>query len=86
MAHWESKPSQFHLEPEFIKSVDVLRGLYLWRWKQNVHDDFHRWFQEEGRHHSEAADILVAGKLAITKAEQASFWEWDVGLALFFWR
>ena len=28
----------------------------------------------------------MAGKLAITKAEQASFWEWDLGSALFFWR
>ena len=84
--HWASEQTQFHLEPEFAKSLNDMRGLSLRWWKQNVYDDFYKWFEEKGCHHPEAADILVAGKSAITKAEQALFWEWDLGSALFFWR
>ena len=51
-----------------------------------MYDDFHKWYEDKRRHHPEAADILVGGESAITKAEQASFWEWDFGSALFFWR
>ena len=39
-----------------------------------------------GRHHPESTDILVTGHLAVTKANQALFWEWDVGLVLLFLR
>ena len=48
--------------------------------------DFDVWYEMKGRHHLEHKNILQTGKLAIAKADQDLFWEYNVGLALFFWR
>ena len=91
--HWRltdrKEPPNLRSEDGQIKLKRILgwlRMLGLRRWKKNLRLDFFRWYASEGRHHNESADIKRAGKAALVKANQASWWEWDKGSALFFWR
>ena len=54
--------------------------------ESNAHVDFYNWYEAEGKYQLKHEDILEVDKAAIAKAGQVSFWEWDMGSALFFWR
>ena len=49
-------------------------------------EDFASWFEKKGKHHEERDEIAIAGKKAVDRALKASWWEWDYGSSLFFWR
>ena len=83
---WASTQTQSHLEPTFVKALEVMRNGLLQQWKLKVSRDFYKWYEVTGCLHPKYTDILTAGKLTITKAEQALFLEWDMGSVLFFWR
>ena len=67
----------------------VLRGLRKFAlkvWKSYLSEDFASWFEEIGKRHEEQDQIAIAGQEAVDRALKASWWEWDYGLSLFFWR
>ena len=64
----------------------MIRSGLLLPWKSNVCTNFYKWYEAEGKYQLKHEDILEAGKAAIAKAGQASFWKWDMESALFFWR
>jgi hypothetical protein len=58
----------------------------LKRWKVNVRKSFEVWYENTGRFMPDASSILADGLRACEKADGASWWEWDNGSALLFWR
>jgi hypothetical protein len=64
----------------------LLQPAMLKRWKANVRSSFETWYEVTGKHMPQAADILADGLKACEKADGASWWEWDAGSALLFWR
>ena len=57
-------------------------------WKRKVRLDFMRWYNcnRESWEDNHADNVLKSGLRAILKVNGASFWEWDKGSSLFFWR
>ena len=64
----------------------LLQPKMLKRWKFNVRDSFEIWYETTGKHMLHATDILADGLKACDKADGASWWDWDAGSALLFWR
>jgi hypothetical protein len=75
---------------KYSKFLGTFRKLFqpvmLKRWKANVRTSFETWYKVMGNHMPQAADILTDGLKACEKADGASWWEWDAGSALLFWR
>jgi len=44
------------------------------------------WFEEVGKLRREKEDIFRDGMKACAKADQCSWWNWDKGSSIFFWR
>ena len=70
----------------FQRGLEGLRKLGLIVWKQNVRRSFEEWFDEVGKQHVEKEDIFRDGMKACAKADQCSWWNWDKGSSIFFWR
>ena len=47
---------------------------------------FQKWYRNVGCHHEEATQVLADGRAAVKRAQTASWWEWDKGSSIFFWR
>jgi hypothetical protein len=64
----------------------LLQPKMLKRWKANVQKSFKEWYESTGWHMAHATEILADGLKACEKADGASWWDWDAGSALLFWR
>ena len=94
--HWDStgKGAWRHLTLEegseesetFCNLLDLLRGAVLDYWKRKVRRDFDAWFESTGKFHPEADEVKIDGEKAVRRAEACSFWEWDKGSSILFWR
>lgn len=73
--------------PKCERALDVLRRFSLRVWKRNVRSSFSRWLKGSnhlGTLNREAMER--AGWDACRRVDGASFWDWDAGSALLFWR
>ena len=70
----------------FSKGLAGFRAFALKIWKRKVRREFLQWFEAHGQHHAKCKDILRDGLRACSKADQCSWWNWDAGSAIFFWR
>ena len=68
------------------KGFDALRGCLLRWWKRRVRSSFYFWFESQTKYKEDKAYVLEQGKLAIRYAYLSSWWEWQRGSGLFFWR
>jgi hypothetical protein len=75
---------------KFTAFVGTFRRLLppkmLKRWKSNVQKIFKGWYETTGQHMPHATKILADGLKACEKADGATWWDWDAGSALLFWR
>ena len=55
-------------------------------WKHLLQKDFDSWYENEGKKQEEWLEKRAAGEVAVARALKASWWEWDYGSSLFFWR
>ena len=82
-------PLTFKRAPDKLRfkwALRRIRRFALNYWKKKVKRDFERWFSliEEGVKNKE--EILIDGQAACKRAAQASWWNWDKGSSIFFWR
>ena len=70
----------------FQRGLDGLRKFGLIVWKKNVRMSFLEWYDEVGKLRREKEDIFRDGMKACAKADQCSWWNWDKGSSIFFWR
>jgi len=78
-------------EMKLEAALDTIRGFLLLYWKQEVTRDFFEWWEGQRAQAEKVGSLpdlrsLEAGKIAISHANAASWWEWDGGSALFIWR
>ena len=71
-----------------VQALEVIRRLMMRKWKLKVEKSFELWLEKERILHDAAwcNETRRAGVLACSKAWGASWWDWDRGSALFFWR
>ena len=72
-------------------AFDTIRGFLLRYWKRKVVRDFDAWWEDQRKQDEKIGAFpdprsFEAGKAAISHANAASWWDWDGGSALFFWR
>ena len=53
---------------------------------RKVTRDFDQWFEEVGKLHEDSNQVFLDGLSACARANGASWWEWDKGSSIFFWR
>ena len=70
----------------FKIALNKLRQGCLIFWKKKVKTDFEKWYQSKGESHPHAKQVWIDGQAAVSKASQASWWNWDKGSSIFFWR
>ena len=70
----------------FKWALNKLRQGCLTYWKKKVKTDFERWYQLKGKSHPHSTQVWKDGQAAVSKASQASWWNWDKGSSIFFWR
>jgi hypothetical protein len=74
-------------EEEVKGALTMLRRIMLKYWKNKVHTDFFKWFEEQSWDSEEDKQrVLDAGCTSIKFAMKASWWDWDGGSGIFFWR
>jgi hypothetical protein len=56
------------------------------RWKGHVKRSFWAWLRVQPPHIKRHPNTRIRGAAAIHFAQQASWWDWDAGSAVFFWR
>ena len=85
---WDySKPEEREV---LDKLGETLRRGLLHYWHRKLRTEFDVWFRESatseliGERKSRA--VLKAGIAALRTASKASWWDWDAGSAIFFWR
>ena len=76
-------------EMKLEAALDTIRGFWLLYWKRKVTRDFFKWWEGQGAQAEKVGSrpdlgSLEAGKIAISLANAASWWEWDGGSALYF--
>jgi hypothetical protein len=72
---------------EVTEALTTLRRLMLRYWKNKVHQDFFKWFDEQTWNNEEdKCKVLDAGRVAIKYAMKASWRDWDGVSSIFFWR
>lgn len=84
-----SQPINFQLSHDWFRfkwALKRLRRFALQIWKRLVRSDFDKWYREIGKHGLNPTQIFKDGLSACDKAERSSWWEWDEGSAIFFWR
>ena len=79
---FSNKVDQFR----FRRALNKLRQGCLTYWKKKVKTDFEKWYQLKGESHPHAKQVWIDGQAAVSKASQASWWNWDKGSSIFFWR
>ena len=70
----------------FRWALKRIRKACLNYWKSKVRLDFKIWFSAEGCKHKDADQVLVDGEAAVDRAQGATWWGWDKGSSIFFWR
>lgn len=70
----------------FLSSVGVLRSWLLTEWKKRVERSFHVWFHGTEHMWDKREDLWKKGEEAIRRAHRASWWKWNGGSSIFFWR
>jgi hypothetical protein len=96
---WNARVAKGHqwsssAEAKLDWACNVLRGRFLLRrWKQNLRRSLAEYLQEEyGKDWLQKRDVenlrmdLVVGCKALRVAMLASWWAWEAGSVLFFWR
>ena len=71
---------------DFERGLRGFRMLALRVWKRNICVSFWRGFRVIGSQQAGLTTILKDGLQACEKAMTCSWWTWDKGLAIFFWR
>jgi uncharacterized protein YcaQ len=75
---------------KFTAFLGTFRRLFqpkmLKRWKYNAQKSFEGWYETAGQHMPHTTEILADGLKACKKADGASWWDWDAGSTLLFWR
>jgi hypothetical protein len=69
-----------------VAAATVLRRLTLRFWKRKVEKDFVVWFHGTEHITDARKDIEKRGWEATVYAQRASWWNWDGGSTMFFWR
>jgi hypothetical protein len=73
-------------EEEVTGALTTLRHLMLPYWKNKVHRDFFKWFEDqEWQNEKDKQKGLDTGRVAIKYAMKALWWDWDGGSTIFFW-
>ena len=80
--NFEAPVEKFKLK----RDLRVLREFALLSWKCLLQEDFVSWYEKEGQGQEEWLEIRVVGEASVARALKASWWEWDYGSFLFFWR
>ena len=70
----------------FKWALNKIRQACLTYWKRKVKIDFEKWYHLKGESHPHAKQVWTDGQAAVAKASQASWWNWDKGSSIFFWR
>jgi len=70
----------------FRKALITIRRFFLQIWKRRVSVGFEAWFDQVGAKSSDAAEILADGRAACQQARKSTWWEWEGGSTIFFWR
>ena len=70
----------------FDRWLDLMRAASINCWKRRVKRDFEKWYEETGKHHADAEQVRIDGDKAVERAQFCSFWDWDRGSSIFFWR
>ena len=69
---------------------DALRGGLLHYWHRKLRTDFDVWFRHNATSEligeRKSREVLKAGIASLRTAAKASWWDWDAGSAIFFWR
>ena len=84
-----TRPLDFGNEADQLRfrcALNKLRHGCLCYWKRKVKADFEKWYQLKGKSHPHAKQVWIDGQAAVSKASQASWWNWDKGSSIFFWR
>jgi hypothetical protein len=81
----------FFSDEKLGAAFDTIRGFLLRYWKRKVVRDFDAWWEDQRKQDEKIGAFpdprsFEAGKAAISHANAASWWDWDGGSALFFWR
>ncbi|KAL7563418.1 hypothetical protein ACA910_016514 [Epithemia clementina (nom. ined.)] len=79
------------LEAQHLRAFDLLRRCMLRRWKAGVYRSWRRWWSKNCNtininYPQWTQLIMKRGDLACLHARDATFWSWDRGSAIFFWR
>mmetsp|Transcript_23493 Transcript_23493/g.35679 ORF Transcript_23493/g.35679 Transcript_23493/m.35679 type:complete len:95 (-) Transcript_23493:2715-2999(-) len=88
---------KFILQSHAYEPISYERVFYafcwwmLKRWKQNVARSWERWWDKNSKNikldHPDHYDLIhLRGNTAVKMAKGCSFWEWQIGSAVFFWR
>jgi hypothetical protein len=71
-------------------ALNVLRRFALKVWKRRVRSSFSSWLRQQqtssGGPGTLESEMIQAGWDACRRADGASWWDWDIGSALLFWR
>jgi len=71
---------------KFSRILNNVRKRLLVIWKNRVRKSFLEWYRTLPSNSTDRVEIGRDGAKACSKAADASWWEWDKGSALFFWR
>eukprot|EP00536_Pseudo-nitzschia_multiseries_P000601 jgi/Psemu1/1377/gm1.1377_g len=71
---------------QFKRAFRKLQAFCLVLWKQKVCRDFTKGFHLHGKLSGSAREIERDGLQACAKADNCSWWNWDKGSSIFFWR
>jgi hypothetical protein len=87
---WDDRLCDLLLHPRgnlpLIAVLDSMRKRLIVRWKSNVTRSFWNWLGAQPLHVKRHPNTRIWGVAAIQFAQQASWWDWDAGSAVFFWR
>ena len=75
-----------HDKLRFKWALKRIRLFALKYWKVKVKRDFTNWYKLMDSDSKVRGDILADGLAACNRAWQASWWNWDKGSSIFFWR
>ena len=75
-----------HDKLRFKWALTRIRVFALKYWKKKVKRDFQDWFSLLGKETENREQTLADGLAACNRANQASWWNWDKGSSIFFWR
>ena len=70
----------------FLKALVTIRKFFLGIWKRRISSEFETWFNQAGFKSSKSEEVLADGRAACRQARKATWWEWEGGSTIFFWR